>query len=363
MTDDETTALRRAWGWAAHLQDGGSTPWAEWAGAAEPRGSYLPGAQQLELLRRLNATRPVSADLATRVLEASAPGRGQPDLPLSGGSVPRPYGPLPVDPAALPDDELARVASSVIADDVVAAGLPARARRPVPQLWRRRYRLEGDPILSGPRQADLLARGRRQPGRGSPVLVLGTDVGQMLVHTWTARSMDDGALPWSEWIARAARADNAPPRVDLVRTAAHWRARVGDRRVRVVLDVAAATGLVGERRPLDGGRELPADAVDLVRRVGLVVGLLVPHPDRVALLRAHLLPRLVDAPGEPLVLADRYARRAGAMAIRMRDGLIEGRYAVVGRPDSLLPAERPGVTEPSAAGVLSLALHLLLENK
>jgi hypothetical protein len=184
----------------------------------------------------------------------------------------------------------------------------------------------------------------------------------MLVHAWTARSMEDGAAPWSEWIARAARAASAPAPVDVARTAARWRAEVGDRRVRVVLDLAAVPGLVGEHRPLDPGPELSADAVDLYRRVCLVVGVLAVHPERLALLRAHLLPRLVDAPGEPLVLPDRYARRAGLMASRMRDGLIEGGYAVVGRPDSLLPVQRPGVTEPSAAGVLSLALHLLLEN-
>ena len=80
-------------------------------------------------------------------------------------------------------------------------------------------------------------------------------------------------------------------------------------------------------------------------------------------MRANLLPRLVDAPGEPLVLPERHSRAVRAMANRQRDDLIEGGYAVVGRPDSLLPVERPGVTEPAAAGVLALALHLLLENK
>jgi hypothetical protein len=51
------------------------------------------------------------------------------------------------------------------------------------------------------------------------------------------------------------------------------------------------------------------------------------------------------------------------MAERLGEELIEGGYAVVGHPDALLPVDRPGVPEPSAAGVLALALHLLLENK
>ncbi len=51
-------------GWVAHLRAGGTTPWLEWTdpGAGdEPAGRALPGAQQLELLRRINLARPSSA--------------------------------------------------------------------------------------------------------------------------------------------------------------------------------------------------------------------------------------------------------------------------------------------------------------
>ena len=46
-----------AWSWVEHLRSGGTTPWAEWvrepaAPADVPRGP-LPGAAQLELVRRL----------------------------------------------------------------------------------------------------------------------------------------------------------------------------------------------------------------------------------------------------------------------------------------------------------------------
>ena len=77
-----TTA--RAHGWVAHLRAGGTTPWRTWTGTAEPSGRALPGAQQLELLRRINSASDaaVPATLVDRVLTASAAGRGKADLPL-----------------------------------------------------------------------------------------------------------------------------------------------------------------------------------------------------------------------------------------------------------------------------------------
>ena len=43
--------------------------------------------------------------------------------------------------------------------------------------------------------------------------------------------------------------------------------------------------------------------------------------------------------------------------------LLSAGYAVHGDPDSLLPVDRAGVPEPSDAGVLALALRLLLETR
>src|SRR3954447_16344628 len=103
MTED-TPGVRRAWGWVAHLRSGGVTPWRDWSGEGDPHGRILPGAQQLELLRPLNvaagggAEGTVSAELATRTVEASAPGRGRPDLELEGAVAPLAFGPRPVDP-------------------------------------------------------------------------------------------------------------------------------------------------------------------------------------------------------------------------------------------------------------------------
>ncbi|MBO0846512.1 MAG: hypothetical protein J2P22_13965, partial [Nocardioides sp.] len=60
-------AEAQAWGWVAHLRDGGTTPWSDWREPASPDhdpGPFLPGAQQLELLRRVNLHRLPSPELA-----------------------------------------------------------------------------------------------------------------------------------------------------------------------------------------------------------------------------------------------------------------------------------------------------------
>jgi hypothetical protein len=360
MTED-TPGVRRAWGWVAHLRSGGTTPWRDWTGEGEPRGRVLPGAQQLELLRRLNQAGRPGPDLAAQVLDASAPGRGRPDLELEGAVERLAFGPPPVDPAALPDDELLRVAANVLAERVVAAGLPEPRYPARPRLWRTRYRLVGDPALADPMRAALVAQGRPPGGRGSTVLVLGTDVGTMVAHAWTARSLAEGAPAWPDWLAACTRGRALPRRVDLLRTARAWTERVGPERVHVVLDPAAVPRLVGVRRPLPGPLPLSADATDLARRVGQVLGLLAVPGRRRALLHQTLLPRLLAETGPPLVVPPEHADWLHARAVRVRDGLLRAGYPVHGDPDRLLPVERPGAPEPSDAGVLALAMRLLLE--
>ncbi len=360
--DEDTRGVRRAWGWVAHLQDGGTTPWRDWSQEGRPGGRVLPGAQQLELLRRLNLAGPPAPGLAARVLEASAPGRGRPDLELEGAVDPLAFGPPPVDPAALPDDELLRVVASLVADDLVAAGLPAPRRTPRPRFWRTRYRLVGDPVLADPVRAELVARGRPPGGRGSVVLVLGTDLATLLVHAWTAHSFAEGGPAWRDWLDPLTRRRALPPRADLAGTARSWASRVGPERVRIVLDPAELPALVGVRRPLPGPPALSADAVDLVRRVGQVLGLLAVPPRRQALLRDTLRPRLLAVPGPPLVVPAEHADWVHARARKVRAAVLRAGYAVHGDPDSLLPVDRTGVPEPSDAGVLALGMRLLLEN-
>ena len=115
------TGRARAWAWIAHLREGGTTPWRDWSSfSADDQGRYLPGAQQLELLRRLNLAGHPSPALVERVLAASAPGRGRPDLELVGVDETRRFGPPAVDPAELSDDELLRVATGLLALDLAS---------------------------------------------------------------------------------------------------------------------------------------------------------------------------------------------------------------------------------------------------
>lgn len=362
---------RRAWGWVAHLRDGGTTPWADWHGEGTREGVYLPGAQQLELLRRLHLAATAQGQrptprLVERVVEASAPGRGTPDLELVGATDESPFGPRPVDPADLPDAELTRVATSLLAEDLVAAG----ARRP-PEVsplvrpWRTRYRLVGDPWLADPAREAMVARGRPPGGRGSVVVVVGRDVATMVADAWTSRCFDEGSLPWREWLDPFAAGHRVPPRVDLERAATTWARQVGQARVRVVLDPSALPRLVGVRRSLPRPPVLAADAVDLARQVAAVLGLLVLPEQRADLLRHTLLPRLLDAPGPPLRLPAEHAAWATQRAVRMRDRMLRAGYAVHGDPDLLVPrpeAVAPaGASGPTDAGVLALAVRLLLD--
>jgi hypothetical protein len=367
VTPVAETGERLAWGWVAHLRAGGTTTWRDWrtgtTGAGETRGRYLPGAQQLELLRRLNLAGRPSAALAQRVLEASAPGRGTPDLELVGAVEESPFGPRPIEPADLPEAELSRVATGLIAEDVVAVGLPTDRAAGAPRPWRRRYRLVGDPWLADPARLELTRRGRPPGDRGATVYVLGTDLATMLADAWTARSFSEGGPGWQEWLNSFAGGARVPPRVDLLDAADTWGRRVGRDRVEIVLDPALLPRLVGVRRPLPTAPTYAADAVELTRRVGAALGLLVLPGQRSGLLRHGLGQRLVGAPGRPLAVPGEHAGWVQRRAVRMRDALLSAGYAVHGDPDALVPRTDSGPTgcDPDDAGVLALALRLLLD--
>ncbi len=372
MTPATGSGRQAAWDWVTHLRSGGTTAWREWSdrsaastvaasGIAGSHGRYLPGAQQLELLRRLNvAGRPTPA-LAERVLEASAPGRGTPDLELVGAVEESTFGPRPIDPLDLPDAELIRVATGLIAEDVVAVGLPPEPAPGTLRPWRPRYRLVGDPWLADPARAELIRRGRPPGSRGATVYVLGTDLATMFADAWTARSFSEGGPPWSEWLSRFAGRPRVPARIDLVAAAHAWEHRVGRERVEIVLDQALLPRLVGVRR-MATRPAYSADAVDLARRVSAPLGLLVLPQLRTRLLLNGLGPRLADAPGRPLGVPETHADWMRRRAVRMRDALLSAGYAVHGDPDALVPVASWADSEPNDARVLALALRLLLES-
>jgi hypothetical protein len=360
VTDSERAGQARAWGWVAHLRDGGTTPWAAWRDPAPDdlqAGRYLPGAQQLELLRRVNAQHVPAPELAERVLATSAPLRGRPDLGLVDVLPPSGFGPPPVDPADLPPDELVRVATALIAENVVAAG-PLPAPRTT-RLVRRRYRLLGDPEVTTPLRRALVADGRPSGGARATVVVAGTDVGRMLAHVWTARAFGAGVRPWRDWLAVEARRSRLLPRIDLAGLAEDWAARVGAGKVHVVLDDPRLVArLAGARRRAVSVPELSADAVELARRTAPVVGTLVAPEARSALMWHRLRPVLAAYDGPPLRVPTRHHAWLSRQTADLRHRLAAGDYAVHGALTD--PVDRAGVSAPDEDGVLALAIRVLL---
>lgn len=365
MSDREASGEARAWGWVAHLRGGGTTPWADWSAAAPDdaqAGRYLPGAQQLELLRRMNLRRVPQPALAERVLAASAPGRGRPDLGLVGVLPESRFGPPPVVPETLPPEELVRVATTLIAEDVVAAGEPAAVVRR-PRRLRRRYRVLGDPELARPLRERLTADGRPPGGRSATVLVLGTDLETMLAHAWTSRCSTTGAAPWPAWLAAFVRRDALPPRVDLPALAEQWARRVGPGRVHVVLDPSAVPGLLRARGATPTAPVVAADAAELLRLTAPVLGTLVAPEQRARLMWQRLRPWVAGAPGAPVRVPERHRAWLQTAAADLRDRLAAGDYAVHGRAAATdeRSAALTGPAGPDHERVLELAVRLLLD--
>jgi hypothetical protein len=347
----------RAWAWVAHLRAGGTTPWAAWETTdASEESRFLPGAQQLELLRRLNAAGRPSARLVERVLTASAPGRGRPDLELVGVDEERRFGPPPVDPATLPVEELLRVAVGLLAEDVLAARSAGSEPR-APRRLRVRYQLAGDPWLAAAHTRALIADGRPPGGQGRAVHVLGGDVATMLAHTWTTGAFGPAAPSWPDFLARVRARRRLPRRLDLPGVVARFEERPGTGRVGVVLDLAALPRLVGTRR-LAPPPEVPAHATELARQVGTALSLHVVPDEQARLLTERLLPRLAREAGTPPGVPPEHRDWVEDAGFALRQRLLRARYPVVGDPDAVLASFPP---DAPAGSVLDLAVGLLLE--
>ena len=354
-------ATARAWGWVAHLRDGGTTPWRAWAGTAEPAGAVLPGAQQLELARQVNLAGRPSPDLVRRVLAADPPRRSRPALPLSDGPEVPDHGPRPVDPARVRAAELLDLVAVVIAHDLAALRPPEPprgARRP----WAVRYRLDGDPELGRALRRSLTARGRPPSNRPGRLIVLGTDVGSMLVDLWTHRALGEGVAPWGTWWRRTAGRGRLPARLDLEQIVARGLSAPGVLDVHLVTDPALATGPAGLGGPLPPPQPLAATAVDLGRRVVAALRPAVPPQTRRALVSEVLRPRLAEVTGPPPVVPAAHRAWTDAQATRLvaqlaRDG---DRYPVSGSLELLLPGDRPGAEVIRPRDTLATGIAMLL---
>ncbi|KQZ76125.1 hypothetical protein [Nocardioides sp. Root151] len=365
--------LHRAWAWVDHLRAGGTTPWSDFTGSVDSRGSLLPGAIQLEVARRLNLVGGVDsaehAALVDRVFETSGPGRGQPDLELVGVHTGSRFGPRPVDPAELPGDELIRMAVGLLADLVVAhePGEPVVEKPRAALPWRRAYSLYGDPLAVSQVRTTLVRAGAA-PGRRSPVaVILADDLAGMLADVWSWRVQHAVNPSWRWWLAGWARNDRLPRVLDLPSVAANQAARLGADRVHIVAaahHVPLVAGLVGCRRPVDATRVgLSPEALDVVRHVNVVLRVLADPDRHQHLLRDVLLPWLADETGRRRVVPPRHLEWVRHRAMRMRDELRVAGYPVLGDLDALVPTDQPRAAGPTDDGVLDVALRTLLKVK
>lgn len=384
--------------WVQHLRSGGSTPWVAWTGAAPAPSDDvftgpLPGAAQLEVVRRLAAARdrlPGNLEredftrLADTVLTGSGPGRGLGELPVSGhDTAPAGFGPRAVDPGDVPEEELIRVCVGVLVDLLpvitpprVAApgqrpGRRPRRRRP----WRRAFRLVGAPDDAESLRRSLAARGLVEGGRSPRVLVVGTDVEAMMRQVWAARVRAGGDPRWQRLWSRAAGRDTLPVRIDLPRVADHWARRVGTDKVHLVLgrDLDAVHRAAGEALGLPdlavhvGHPAVPpwsSASVDLLRRLNAVLNIRL-DPVRAEALRDGVLPGLLADPNDggdhALRAPDRYREWSRGRAAGITKDLATCGYAVHGSLEDLAPGAgeaSPGT--PVRTDVLAVAIRACL---
>jgi hypothetical protein len=360
--------------WAADLRAGSTQTWAEFRDGApvpttESTAAPLPGAAQLELVRRLAATSgdvPHFGELADLVLTTTGPGRGLVDVPLPWHGPPPMTGTPPVEPDALPPDELVRAATGALVALLASMSPPPpvrEARRWPP--WRRGFVLLGAPITVGLVRAALLDHGLREGGSRATCFVLGGPLDDLMAQQWAARVRGGAALRWQR-LWRAAQANNrVPPAVALPALAARLARRVDLQRVHVVVaddttkTLAHVAGVLGvPAGPLPEQSEVLA--TDLLRRLNPALTLAVG-----AVRRRRLVDRVWPeiAGGEPTtrlgIPGGRFAW-AAATGEQMAAELSSGLYAVHGDPGLVVPVHRPGVRRaPDPDAVLAHALTVL----
>ncbi|MCL2543087.1 MAG: hypothetical protein FWE71_11610 [Nocardioidaceae bacterium] len=351
MQRPDSQASQRAWGWLAALQDGATTPWAEWAAPAEPSLPFFPAAQQLEALRRVNAAaggRPVPGSVTAALLRGGITDRNRGDLPLAD-ETPRPFGPPAVDPADLPARDLLPVVSGPLAR-FLAALAEEPVRRPLPLV--RGWRMVGDPWATAYLTA---AQQRLRRGRtGRRTLVLGADLVTLTVHAWADHAVSGGRLGLRAWLGERVTEGHLPRPLDLARTAGRVAEEVGPRHTVIALDTARV-------RRLPAPPPVDPTAVELARWVGRPLGVLTGPERRRHLLLHHLLPRATRATG-PVTLPSRWQDLLASYADGQRSALAAKGYPVLGSLDALLPSPAPQPTAfPTDRAVLDRAIDLLLE--
>ena len=373
--------------WVDHLRAGGTTPWPRWvreAGrptsgrpTAEP-SSGLPGAAQLELLRRINdvGRLPHRVD---HVLGRPGPGRGPVHLGLPTD---------PVGPAA-PRREVLRVAAGVLADLVVQlppVDAPTRARRRRPARGVPEFVLDGLPVTVAEIRAALvgagiveqrLRRSRFARPRGPHLVVVVAGRLDVALHeAWASRVQRGTARAWPRFVAQWSGRDRLPASAAVDATVAYWSDRVGADRVhlvplvddadplRQVLDVLgqSADTVTGPGRVRDGDPvPLPPAALDAVRRVNAVLPFVCPSDDDQAARRTALLELVRDDHGRP-ALPDLPAKERGwasGAASRLVDALAGTGCVVHGDLDLLRSLPAPTGRQVGGDEVLDAMVRMI----
>jgi hypothetical protein len=380
MTSEDRYA-ERVRAWAVELKAGSTVTWTDFlgtSGEAVPRtgdSRVLPGAAQLELVRRLAGRVDVVADLpdfaglADLVLDTPGPGRGLVDVPLPWAADPAAapaIGTPPVAPEELPADELLRVCAGVLVR-LLAAEPPAlvqRASRPW-RPWRRGFTLLGAPTTADLVRGALLERGLREGGSRTTYLVLGGPLEELMAQRWSARVRAGAAVRWQRMWRLAATNDRVPPGIALPTIAAHLTEQFGAARVHVVLarDAQSTLALVAETLGVTPGPladRYDALATDLLRRVNPVLTLAVGEQGRRDVV-SRVWPEIASGEDSmPLGAPLRQLDWAIGTGERMAAALAGGRYAVHGDPALVVPTRRPGVRRaPDPDDVLAHGLRVV----
>ena len=368
---DEAAYADRVRAWAGELRAGSSQTWRAFLDGASTSArpldedGPLPGAAQLELVRRLAAETdlPRFAELADLVLATAGPGRGLVDAPLPWPAE-RSVGTPSVEPDELPADELLRASAGVLAKLLAAeADLPAAHRSRPWRPWRRGFTLLGAPTTVELVRAALLDRGLREGGGSRTTwFVLGGPLEDLMAQRWSARVRAGAGVRWQRLWRTAATNDRLPPGIALPTIARHVADEFDPARVHVVLadDPRQVFRVVADLLGVPGAPLEPRVdvlATDLLRRVNPVLGLAVGD-----VARRRVVDRVwpeIAAGEDPAPLGAPAAHLDWAVATgeRMADALSGGRYAVHGDPAIVVPTRRRDVRRvPDPDAVLEHAL-------
>jgi hypothetical protein len=382
-----------AWSWTEHLRSGGATPWSAWverpvAGEASvPPSATMPGAAQLELVRRLARRLERRSDrdadafrgLADLVLGRSGPGRGRAQQPLSwtgAGEGPRRFGAPPVDPSDVPVDELVRVGVGALTELLLRAPDAAAAHPARRRLFTRTpaFTLAGAPVTTSVVRQRLEAAGHVEGGDPPRVALVVEPFDVTLAQVWSARVQRGAPVRWAGFVERWAGRRDLPPSADYPALARLWAERVGPAEVHVLLapaDPVTATRDVARlldvdptpRRALREPRwcDLSPSAADVVRRVNAVLNVRSSAPRHEAVVRTLVSTLAPAGRRHPLTVPERFRDWAAARARGIAEELSTGGYSVHGDPDQVVPRFEDVPTRPRLVDVLDVLLDACLE--